>query len=141
MQKCGNCGLALKLRSRRYCTNRCQMDKQYKTYIAKWKLGLVDGNIGIRAKNTSGHLRRYLFDKYHGACSMCGWNMISPVTGTVPLEIDHIDGDADNSREDNLRLICPNCHSLTFSFRNLNKGKGRSWRREKYKKHTNISPP
>ncbi len=52
----------------------------------------------------------------------------NPVTGKVPLEIDHIDGDSENNKEENLRLICPNCHSLTPSFRNLNKGKGRAWR-------------
>lgn len=60
--------------------------------------------------------------------SVCGWNKINPVTKVVPLEIDHIDGNSENNKEENLRLICPNCHSLTSSFRNLNKGKGRGWR-------------
>ncbi|MGV8961879.1 MAG: HNH endonuclease signature motif containing protein [Candidatus Saccharimonadaceae bacterium] len=38
--------------------------------------------------------------------------------------MDHIDGDSQNNTEINLRLICPNCHSLTESYRGANKGKG-----------------
>lgn len=65
-------------------------------------------------------------------CSFCGWHKKHPTTGNVPLEIDHVDGNAENNQEKNLRLLCPNCHSLTPSFRNLNKNKGRVWRRGKY---------
>jgi 5-methylcytosine-specific restriction endonuclease McrA len=57
---------------------------------------------------------------------------VHPQTGRIPLEIDHIDGDSGHNTEGNLRLLCPNCHSLTPSYRNLNKGNGRLWRREKY---------
>jgi Zn finger protein HypA/HybF involved in hydrogenase expression len=68
-------------------------------------------------------------------CSLCGWNKVHSITKRIPLEIDHIDGNAENNSEENLRLICPNCHSLTPHFRNLNKGKGRKWRTNKYKKN------
>ncbi|MFW5895280.1 MAG: HNH endonuclease [archaeon] len=40
------------------------------------------------------------------------------------LEIEHIDGNAKNNREENLDLICPNCHSLTSTYKALNSGKG-----------------
>ena len=49
-------------------------------------------------------------------CSNCGihtWND-RPLT----LELDHIDGDNRNNAKDNLRLLCPNCHSQTNTFRN-----------------------
>ena len=62
---------------------------------------------------------------------LCGWNERSCVTKKVPLEIDHIDGDSQNNLEINLRIICPNCHALTSNFKNLNRGKGRSWRKNK----------
>jgi hypothetical protein len=79
-------------------------------------------------------------EKYNRACSLCGWSKINPATGNIPLEIDHIDGNAENNKEDNLRMLCPNCHALTPSFRNLNRGAGREWRRQKYLK-TKVTPP
>lgn len=36
---------------------------------------------------------------------------------SIPLEIDHIDGNHENNNLENLRLLCPNCHSLTPTFR------------------------
>jgi len=32
------------------------------------------------------------------------------------LQIDHIDGDTLNNEPDNVRFICPNCHSQTLNF-------------------------
>lgn len=58
-----------------------------------------------------------------------GWNKRHSVTQNVPLDIDHIDGNHKNNTENNLRLLCPNCHALTTNFKNLNKGNGRSWRK------------
>jgi 5-methylcytosine-specific restriction endonuclease McrA len=46
------------------------------------------------------------------------------------------DGNSENNLEENLRLLCPNCHSLSPNFRNLNKGYGRKWRVNKYKRKT-----
>jgi len=134
MNVCAHCGLAIKGAPYRYCSNKCQLDYQYADYIKKWKRGEVNGVRGINAKNISRHIRTYLFNKYDNACSLCGWSKKNPATNMVPLEIDHIDGNSDNNKEGNLQLLCPNCHSLTPSFRNLNKGYGREWRRTKYLK-------
>jgi Zn finger protein HypA/HybF involved in hydrogenase expression len=134
MSRCAHCSQNLKAPLNRYCSNKCQADHQYVNYIEDWKSGKVSGTRGINAKNISGHLHRFLSEKQGGACSLCGWNEIHPITGKVPLEIDHIDGDSANNQEANLRLVCPNCHALTPNFRNLNKGNGRSWRRAKYVK-------
>lgn len=131
---CLNCNYSLKLYSIKYCSNKCQSDYQYKKYIESWKKGLVNGNRGLTAKNISRHLVKYLLEKQGERCILCGWNKMHPITHRVPLEIDHIDGNPENNIEENLRLICPNCHSLTNNFRNLNKGKGREWRRLKYLK-------
>jgi hypothetical protein len=46
-------------------------------------------------------------------------------TGVAPLVADHVDGDWKNNREKNLRLLCPNCDSLTPTYAGANKGKGR----------------
>ncbi len=133
---CNGCGIELKNRSKiKFCSNKCQFKYQYKTWVESWKNGVNNGNKGITTKFLSGHLRRYLFDKYNNKCAKCGWCEKNPVTRTALLEIEHIDGNADNNSEENLILLCPNCHSLTPYYKNLNRGKGRKWRMEKYIKN------
>ena len=75
--------------------------------------------------------RRYLIYKYGEKCMECGWDKKNPVTNNVPIQLDHIDGNSDNNSLDNLKLLCPNCHSLTPTFGALNKGNGRELRRLK----------
>lgn len=61
-------------------------------------------------------IRRLVLEEVNNTCEHCGiteWQG-KPIT----LELDHINGDnTDNSRE-NLRILCPNCHSQTSTFRN-----------------------
>ncbi len=132
MSLCKNCSTGLNRLSSVYCSNKCQKNYEYATYIKKWKQGKVTGSRGVDAKNISRHIVRYLISKYEGRCVECGWNKLHPVTGNVLLEVDHIDGDSDNNQEENLQLLCPNCHSLTSTYKNLNNGMGREWRRSKY---------
>lgn len=73
----------------------------------------------------SNHIRRYLFDKYKNKCARCEWGEINLHTGKIPLEVEHIDGIHTNNIETNLILLCPNCHSLTGTYRSLNNGQGR----------------
>lgn len=134
MSYCKNCIKQNARQNYTYCSNQCQLDYQHDIYIKKWKSGEVSGERGINAKNISQHVRKYLVDKYGNRCSQCSWSETNETTGLVPLEIDHINGNAENNTEANLRLVCPNCHALTANFRNLNKGMGRSWRKLKYNK-------
>ena len=53
-------------------------------------------------------------------CEMCGWAKLSP-DGRIPLELDHMNGDRTDNRIENLRILCPNCHSLQPTHRGLNK--------------------
>lgn len=78
----------------------------------------------------SQHIRRYLLEKFNGSCSKCGWNKINVFSNTLPLEIEHIDGNYQNNKEENLDLLCPNCHSLTPTYKGANRGQGRSTRRK-----------
>ena len=134
MNKCLHCSKTLNKKINKYCSNQCQSDYVYQTYITDWKAGNNDGSRGIVTMNISEHIKRYLVQKYENKCSLCSWNEHNIFSNKVPLEIDHIDGNFKNNTEINLRLICPNCHSLTSNFRNLNKGSGREWRRLKYSK-------
>ena len=76
----------------------------------------------------SNHIKRYLREKYDNKCCLCGWSEVNMITGKVPLVADHIDGFWQNNQESNLRLICPNCDSLTATYAALNKGRGRTER-------------
>lgn len=42
----------------------------------------------------------------------------------IPLELDHVDGDRWNNTLENLRLLCPNCHAQTPTYRGRNIGNG-----------------
>lgn len=62
-----------------------------------------------------------MLEKFNFSCSVCGWNERHPVDGKPLVEVDHIDGDAENCRPENLRVLCPNHHAMTDSFRARNK--------------------
>ncbi len=128
---CLHCKKPTNRKTYKYCSNKCQADFRYKRYIENWKAGLIDGNKGKEFPQLSNHLKRFLLEKFGEECCLCGWDKRHPLTGRVPLEINHIDGNSSNNTEPNLQLICPNCHSLTLNFRNLNKGNGRAFRRKK----------
>jgi 5-methylcytosine-specific restriction endonuclease McrA len=56
-------------------------------------------------------------------CELCGWTR--SVSGRIPLELDHVNGNVHDNRLVNLRILCPNCHSVQPTHRALNRGKGR----------------
>lgn len=53
-------------------------------------------------------------------CELCGWAQMS-LDGRIPVELDHINGDHYDNRIENLRILCPNCHSLQPTHRGRNK--------------------
>ena len=55
-------------------------------------------------------------------CELCGWAK-STTNGRLPLELDHINGNRRDNRLENLRILCPNCHSLQSTHRGRNIGK------------------
>ena len=121
---CLHCGAVLDRREKQYCTVRCQTARQREQYVRDWLNG-VNSGVGSWA-NISGHIRRYLLET-RGVCAICGWAERNPITGKVPLHIDHIDGDWRNNRPENLRLLCPNHHALTATYGALNRGNGRPY--------------
>ena len=55
-------------------------------------------------------------------CNECGCN--GEWRGkALSLELEHIDGDRNNNKRDNLKWLCPNCHSQTLTYRKNNRNK------------------
>jgi len=121
--KCLMCGGEPARAGYKYCSNSCQHEYQYKLYIEKWKSGKVSGlqSIGV----VSVHIKRYLRENFKNKCFLCGWSQVNIKTRKVPLVADHIDGNWQNNAEKNLRLICPNCDSLSPTYAGSNRGNGR----------------
>ena len=127
---CLNCNKVIQNRNK-YCSIKCQKEYEYNEYINKWKKG---GKFGCRGDyQISMHIKRYLFNKYQNKCARCGWGEKNKYTGNIPLEVEHIDGNYQNNNEDNLILLCPNCHSLTSTYKGANLNKGRKNRSKYYK--------
>lgn len=108
----------------KYCSNACQIEYQYQSYIKNWKEGKESGLSGLGI--VSSYIKRYLRRKFKNRCCLCGWAKVNKKTGQIPLVADHIDGNWRNNIESNLRLICPNCDSLSPTYAGLNRGNGRS---------------
>ncbi len=111
----------------KYCNNICQTNYNHNLYIQEWKMGKVSGC--TKNGDTSKYIRTYIIIKYNNKCSRCGWAEINPFSGKIPLELEHIDGHHENNDESNLDLLCPNCHSLTSTYKGANIGNGRISRR------------
>lgn len=73
-------------------------------------------------------IKRYILKKQNNKCAICGitstWNN-KPMT----LILDHINGNASDNSESNLRCICPNCDSQLDTYKSKNKNSARSNRK------------
>ena len=96
-----------------------------------WKKNTSPAHVAITlphekyfAKNTphSGSNMRVRILKYNlipYKCAMCG-NTGKWYKHDLVLQIDHINGDHNDNRLENLRFLCPNCHSQTETFAGKN---------------------
>jgi len=106
----------------KYCDNVCQ---------GKHRRQL--GNLSVEAGTaTSNLVKKYLIEKHGAKCMKCGWNEVNTISNNVPIELEHIDGNSENNSLENVILLCPNCHSLTPTYKALNRGNGRHSRMVRY---------
>lgn len=124
--KCKNCNNICKTKQNTYCSLTCCHQYKNKEYIKRW---LTGSETGITPQGILvACVRRYLLYKAQYTCSECNWSKVSSTTKKVPVQVDHINGNYKNCYPSNLRVLCPNCHSLTPTFGALNKGNGREYR-------------
>lgn len=98
----------------KYCSNVCCGKAKFTKTIERAKKG------NVAERNT---LRKVITELNGYFCAICGISEYNnkPLT----LQVDHINGRADNNSLDNLRLLCPNCHAQSPYFSGANKGQGR----------------
>lgn len=109
----------------KYCSAVCHKKFEQKIIFDK----IIDGDTTLDFRQ----YKKFLISKYGEKCMNCGWCEINPHSKRIPIEIEHIDGNSDNNVLENLKLLCPNCHSLTPTYKAMNTGNGRHKRRERYR--------
>ena len=90
-----------------------KIEKSQSTWINKYLQEREEGKL-----HSWDTIRKYHFIIKDYTCEVCGikeWN-----EQEVPLELHHMDGDLANNGDDNLQVVCPNCHSQTHNFRGRN---------------------
>lgn len=123
LRECKSCGKAFELQRSNRNNQNCNECIVNHTYNKK---------ASIKDAGSDRSRKRLLIEECGNVCNVC--NQTEWMGEPIPLELDHIDGDSDNNQRDNLRLICPNCHAQTKTYKGRNKGSGRIWRRDRYLK-------
>lgn len=77
-------------------------------------------SIGLKHKNNNeysraSNLKQHIIDERGYKCESC--SLTTWLNKSITLELEHIDGDRFNNDDSNLKLLCPNCHSQTKTWR------------------------
>ena len=106
-KKCKNAACEILTTNPQYCSRKCSSRRGYNKVLA--------GTASFR------QARIYIKDTREYKCSCCG---IFEYNGKpLSLQLDHIDGNTKNNNLENLRWLCPNCHSQTdnWGVKNISK--------------------
>ena len=130
-RSCQSCATVYRTwrRGKKFCSLKCAAALKKRRIIDDWLAGKISSNNAygmIRAT-----IRTWLINRAGGKCAQCGWGEVNPFSGLPCVQIDHKDGNYQNGGPENLRVLCPNCHSMTSTFMglNINKNEGRPFRR------------
>lgn len=109
----------------KFCSVKCSSEYKVNT-VSKNRIenGLVDQPQTLKTYLTN--IRGYKCEE----CDIFEWR-----GKKLSLHLDHIDGNSDNNLPSNIRLLCPNCHSLTDTYTGRNtKNTKRSSYSQRYRK-------
>ncbi|MBA9003356.1 hypothetical protein HNR21_002238 [Actinomadura cellulosilytica] len=139
---CRRCGSEERTGRRRtgpYCSWSCWNEDRYERTgsCASWVRSWLSGEIsGTTEKGRPDHRVKHALVSLRGRrCEQCGWDKVNPVSGRVPLHLDHITGDRKRNRPEEVRLLCPNCHALTPTYQHLNNSRVSATRKHPSRRH------
>jgi 5-methylcytosine-specific restriction endonuclease McrA len=104
----------------KFCSIKCY---KINTFRKKYE----NGEITYRHKRA---IKTYLIYTRGHKCEEC--RNTTWLNKQIPLELHHKDGDITNIELSNLQLVCPNCHTLTDTYKSKNKNEKSN--RKMYKK-------
>ena len=91
---CPVCGKIVRTKKKVYCSLACHHRQLHDNRCAMLENGTYP------QVTSNNFIRRYLIERYGPRCAKCGWAQRHPVTGNVPVEVEHIDGDWTNNALD-----------------------------------------
>ena len=97
---------------RSYYDKEAQAAKSRQKWLEKYNATSFD-ELGPENK------RRRVFEEQKFCCIKCG--ISEWFSKPISLELEHKDGNHHNNKRENLEMLCPNCHSLTETWRGRNK--------------------
>jgi len=120
---CKNCKAEYSSKNKqKFCSQQCHQDN-----LRKGRYEIIRAGGVVSAKV----MRGYLIEMHGSLCldKNCVWDFQKRPIG---IELEHIDGNSENTTLENCTLLCPNCHSQTPTYKSKNNGNGRHSRRERY---------
>lgn len=118
---CKICGKELLQYQKKYCSRKCMNN-----YIQNTSNRYNDETIKNKYQMVA---RKYYIAIRGNICEYC--NNTTWLNHPIPLELHHEDGDYTNNSPENVKLLCPNCHTFTITYGIKNNGYGRKSRKSK----------
>ena len=121
-RKCKNCGEKVKTNASYFCSIKCVHEYRWKEWCERVEnLGFFEGYDASMSGGNAGRPKKYMLQKQKGKCAICG---IDKWLGkAVPFVLDHINGDSNDWKIENTRVICRNCDGQLDTYCGKNMGK------------------